>query len=163
MTSATTTAPETILIPDAEARTALGEVRFLEWQATGTPYYESFRQFALANNISPETVKAVSRLLIDTANTSWRIASDETLGVAEKKTTLAELATATRAQVTTHLGARHAPTFLRLIRWLDELGTGTAVQFNGSTTFYRSVDIVMRPPPTPAAPRPPSAIPGSQP
>lgn len=132
-------------VSDDAARAALGETRFAEWQEALMPHFQTLARQAATNAISRETVKAVSALLTETTNTSWQIASDQTMDVAQKKAAMVDLAATTRTQVTAKLGASVAEPYLKSIRWFEGISAGTAVQVNGNTTYFRSVETPVRP------------------
>lgn len=137
--------------PEAEeVRAVLSPERFADWQLSGESHYQSLARLATTNSIADVTVKQVATLLTQTTEKSWTIADDATMTPAQKKAALADLATATRAQVNGQLGAAVGDPYLKSLRWFDSIATGTAIKLSPNMVSYRDVD----PPARQVPPRP---------
>jgi len=136
------------LLDDA-VRPVLSPERFADWQLTNQAHYLGLARIADANGLTTATVKQVASLLSQTADSSWRIAEDATMSGAQKKTAMAELASAARTQVTNQLGASAADTYLKSVRWFDSIGSGTAIMISNNMIAYRPVDPPAERSPTP--------------
>eukprot|EP01031_Cornospumella_fuschlensis_P051374 gene51374-biopygen41278 len=136
---------------DQQIRTALRPERFADWESSVQIHATTLARLALANNLPPQTVRDMNALMTATAASSWRIAQDSALTSEQRAAALGRLAHDTRTQVSSHLGATTATTYLRDVFWIDTIANGGAVRLSSEGISIRTSNA--RPPVAPVPPR----------
>ena len=134
-----------------QIKLALGDQRFAEYLRSGDREFQSISRFAQQAGLPATVAVQTYDLRENLSKESNRIAADPALTLEEKRTALQSLAQATRAQITTTLGAEAGRGYLQLAeRWLSSLERGSSVTFTPGGMTTRDVSL----------PRPPGAAPG---
>ena len=135
-----------------QLKTALGEDRYQAYQLAQNYEYQQLQAAVKRFNLPADTTARAYALRKEVPAAATKILDDAQLPAAEKKFALAALASSTRDQLRTTLGAVVADTFLANggMNWISQLEQGTVVTFNEEGgESRRRVD---SPPPRPKKP-----------
>lgn len=121
-----------------QVKAALGEARYADYVRTTNDEFRQLHQLAAHANLPPDAAVQAFALRDTVTRESNRIREDAALDAAQKRHAFAALATATRTQIRTVLGAEVGSTYAQLAgTWLSALERGSGVTFtDGQAQFH---------------------------
>ncbi|CAM2934782.1 hypothetical protein [Rariglobus hedericola] len=114
-----------------QIKASLGPERYADYVRSQNYEYQQLTSATKRLSLPPETAKQVYNLRDTVSVESQRIADNESLGMEQKKQAFADLATRTREQVRSSLGAEAAEVYLKSgMTWLNNVEQGQVITFS---------------------------------